>query len=192
LFYGYVGYSPLVNEIEKLKFGYEKSIELAKKFKNIETLNELKELSPPPYDHPKKYGDLYRIIKGFENASHSTKESRVIEGYNSEEDRKYRYLGEEYSWMHFVGFKRLGIKGMRSSVDLEKLGFEFQVPIFIFQGAKDLTTPAHITTKYLNQVKAPIKEYFLIPDSGHEPSDKMLDAELTLLVDRVKRLAQPN
>jgi pimeloyl-ACP methyl ester carboxylesterase len=192
LFYAYVGHSQLVDANDKLTFGYEKSIELAEKFKNEEVSNLLKELSSPPYDHPRKYGQLYRIIKGFEKGSHTTKKSRILERYNSEEDRKYRNLGEEYSWMHFVGFKRLGIKGMRSSVNLEKLDFEFQVPIFIFQGAKDLTTPAHITTKYLNQVKAPIKEYFLIPDSGHEASDKMLDAELALLLDRVKRLAQPN
>jgi pimeloyl-ACP methyl ester carboxylesterase len=192
LFYAYVGHSLLVNANEKLMFGYEKSIELAGKFKDVETLNVLKELSPPPYDHPKKYGQLFRIIKGFEKANHSTKKSRVIERYNSEQDRKYRFLADDYSWIHFVGFKRLGIKGMQSSVDLEKLDFEFQVPIFIFQGAKDLTTPPHITTKYLKQIEAPIKEYFLIPDAGHEPNDKMLEAELALLVDRVMHLAQPN
>ncbi len=190
LFYAYIGHAQLVNANEKLMFGYEKSIELAEKFKNVEALKVLKELLPPPYDHPKKYGQLLRIIKGFEQASSNTKESRVIERYNSEQDRKYRFLADDYSWMYFVGFKRLGIKGMRSSVDLKKLGFKFQVPIFIFQGVKDLTTPQHLTINYLEQIEAPIKEYFLIPDAGHEPSDKMLDAELALLIDRVKRLAQ--
>ncbi len=192
LFYAYVGHSQLVDANEKLTFGYQKSIELAEKFENEEVSKLLKELSPPPYDHPRKYGQLFRIIKGFEKGSHTTKKSRILERYNSEQERKFRFLGDDYSWMHFVGFKRLGIKGMQSSVNLDELGFKFQVPIFLFQGAKDLTTPQHLTANYLEQVEAPIKEYFLIPDAGHEPSDKMLDAELALLVDRVKRLVQPD
>ncbi|MCG7533375.1 alpha/beta hydrolase [Pseudoalteromonas sp. OOF1S-7] len=192
LFYAYVGHSQLVDANEKLTFGYEKSIELAEKFEDEEVLKLLKDLSPPPYDHPRKYGQLFRIIKGFEKGSQSTKKSRVLEGYNSEEERKFRFLGDDYSWMHFVGFKRLGIKGMQRSVNLDKLGFKFRVPIFIFQGEKDLTTPQHLTANYLEQVEAPIKEYFLIPDAGHEPSDKMLDAELALFIDRVKHLAKPD
>jgi hypothetical protein len=43
--------------------------------------------------------------------------------------------------MHFVGFERLGIKGMQNNVDLAKQGYDLHIPIYIFQGAKDLTTP---------------------------------------------------
>jgi hypothetical protein len=42
LFYAYVGHSQLVDANEKLTFGYEKSIELAVKFKNEKVSNLLK------------------------------------------------------------------------------------------------------------------------------------------------------
>ena len=192
LFSAYVGHAQLVNANEKLQFGYQKSLELAKASNDTDIQAMLKALTPPPYQHPRDYGKLVRIIKHFEarHATPSTQTSQVIDGYDSEQDQKHRYMADDYSWMHFVGFERLGIQGMQDTVDLEKLEASFQMPLFILQGGQDLTTPAHLTARYIDKIKAPVKEFIRIDDAGHEPNDKMLSTELALLIERVTPLAQ--
>jgi hypothetical protein len=94
LFYAYVGHSQLVNAKEKHTYGYQKSVELATLNKDQDTTLSLMKLGMPPYDHPKKYGQLYRIIKKLENerSNSSSRVSTVVEGYDSKAARKNRVL----------------------------------------------------------------------------------------------------
>lgn len=188
LFYAYVGHAQVVNAHEKLSYGYKSVMGLAEQTGDDELLSMLKTLSAPPYDHPRKYGQLMRIIKQAEAGVPSTQNSSLIDGYDSEQDKKNRSLADDYSWIHFVGLPRMGINGMQDEVQLEKLGSAVKVPLFILQGAKDRVTPPQLTEDYLSRVSAPIKEYLVINDSGHEPSDKMLSAELSLLTTKVRAL----
>jgi pimeloyl-ACP methyl ester carboxylesterase len=192
LFHAYVGNSQLVNAAKNLAFGYGKAIKLARLNNDEQTLAVLKKLGEPPYYHPGKQGRLARIIKQFEkeDSKPSTKPNTIIARYDTKKDQNNRMMGDDYSWTHYNGFKKLGIAGMLDNVDLNKLGFDFKVPIFIFQGAKDLITPPHITKAYFDKINAPAKTYFLIADSGHAPSDKMLDAQYGLLVDKILTLVK--
>jgi len=49
---------------------------------------------------------------------------------------------------------------------MKDLGLEFTVPIFFFQGTEDFTTPTQLARQFLNAIKAPRKEFVLIP-GGH-------------------------
>ncbi|MDE6386202.1 MAG: alpha/beta hydrolase [Lachnospiraceae bacterium] len=58
------------------------------------------------------------------------------------------------------------------SFDLRKKGNRYQVPVYYVLGEKDGQTPIEISTKYFEEVQAPDKKLYLIPDAGHAP---MLD-----------------
>jgi len=186
-YWSYVGNAQLVNAREKMLFGYAKSLEIAKSNQNKEVQNALLELGEPPYDTPKKNGQLIRIIKHYERLAlkPSHKKYSLLHRHNNEIDRQNRMLGDDYSFMFFSGFKRIGIDGFDEFVDLNKLGYEVEVPIYLFQGAKDLVTPAHITQTYFDKLNAPVKALYIVPDSGHEPSDKMIDDMYKLLVRKI-------
>ena len=73
-------------------------------------------------------------------------------------------------------------------VDLPALGTDFAIPIFIFQGQVDLTTLPEVTKAYFDSIKAPRKELYLVPGTGHEDSATELDMTLKVLVEQVRPL----
>ena len=58
---------------------------------------------------------------------------------------------------------------------------ELKVPIFILQGTEDLLTLPEITESYFAQVKAPAKKMILVEKSGHDPNQRMLEMQLSVL-----------
>jgi pimeloyl-ACP methyl ester carboxylesterase len=54
-----------------------------------------------------------------------------------------------------------------STVELEKLGPDFKVPVFVFQGERDLQAPASLAGAYVDSIQAPAKGFVVIPGAGH-------------------------
>jgi esterase/lipase len=44
-----------------------------------------------------------------------------------------------------------------------------QVPVYIFHGKHDYTTPYPVAKEFYNQLKAPEKEFFTFENSAHSP-----------------------
>lgn len=66
----------------------------------------------------------------------------------SEKERKLReYLFQEFS--------------------LEKLGYDYQVPMYFIAGDADWLTPYPLVQDYFEKVNAPQKQLFMIPGAGH-------------------------
>ena len=74
---------------------------------------------------------------------------------------------------------------MFSRVDLQKLGTNFDVPIFIVQGSEDLVTTPEVARRYFDTIAAPGKEFVLLSRTGHDPNAAMIDAEYEILKKRV-------
>ena len=49
----------------------------------------------------------------------------------------------------------------------KELGLEFSIPMFIFQGAEDFTTPTALARQYEESIKAPQKAFVPLKDGGH-------------------------
>ncbi len=81
------------------------------------------------------------------------------------------------------------MSGPIEQVDLPALGTDFAIPIFIFQGQEDLTALPELTRAYFDSIKAPRKEFYLVPGTGHEDSATELDMTLKVLVEQVRPLA---
>ncbi len=65
--------------------------------------------------------------------------------------------GEEYSFLQFVGFKG---NGMLSTIDLHKLGADFDIPVFLLQGTEDLVTTPAIAKRYFDDITRRRKSSF--------------------------------
>ena len=55
------------------------------------------------------------------------------------------------------------------SFDLRKRGNVYQIPVYYVLGEKDCQTPIEISMKYFEEMQAPEKKLYLIPDAGHAP-----------------------
>ena len=56
---------------------------------------------------------------------------------------------------------------MSASINLMNDNSDFQVPVYIIQGSEDILTPKEKTKAYFDQLKAPNKEYYLLPKTAH-------------------------
>lgn len=74
-------------------------------------------------------------------------------------------------------------------VDLPALGTDFSILIFILQGQEDLTAVPELAKTYFDTIKAPRKQFYLVPGTGHEPSATELDMTLKVLTAQVRPLA---
>jgi len=84
-----------------------------------------------------------------------------------------------------------GIKmsGPMEGVDLPGLGTDFLIPIFILQGQEDLTALPELAKAYFESIRAPQKQFYLVPGTGHGLSATELDLTLKVLVEKVRPLA---
>ena len=107
-------------------------------------------------------------------------------GYASPQEQAQYDTAEEFSFEHFWG---LTLSGPFTEFDLPALGTDFAIPIFIVQGQEDLTAMPELAKAYFDSIKAPRKQFYLVPGTGHEPSAAPLDLTRKVLIEQVRSLA---
>jgi pimeloyl-ACP methyl ester carboxylesterase len=64
-------------------------------------------------------------------------------------------------------------------------GLEYKVPVFLIQGEEDILTPKEITTEYFAKLKAPKKEFVLLPGAAHGHNQSVIDAQYKIVKERL-------
>lgn len=191
LFSAYLGHSQIVNFTDNLQNAYQEASRLAKEADDKESVEKLNVLGVPPYDDAKASGQFFRIVKKYESERSTPALDnwwKVSPEYDNEMDVQHRYEGDDYSFINFVGHKVLDISSMGAKVDFMKDGLEFKVPVYIVQGEADILTSKEITKPWFDKIKAPKKEYFLLPDAAHGHNQSVIDKQYTILKDHVASL----
>lgn len=179
LFYAYVGHSQIVKPDDDMPL-YRAVYKRATETKDVQSLDVLKTIGKPPYDRARTVGQLWRIVKKYERESAvPAPESWFVEApaYSEEKDRQNRSDGDDYSFVNFVGDKQLGVKSMRSSINLMENNLVFEIPVYIMQGEEDILTSKETTRAWFDQLKAPDKKYYLLPNTAHGFNQAVLDAQ---------------
>lgn len=188
LFHANIGLSQIVNFIESLQFAYRKIYEIAKSADDKETVEKLETLGAPPYAEAKNAGQLFRIIKKYELANEvPAPESwwKMAAEYDNETDAKNRYQGDDYSFIHFVGHEKMGIKSMGATIDFLKESTEFEIPVYLIQGEGDISTPKEMTKEFFDKLEALKKEYFLVKEAAHGQNQAVVDTQYKVLIEYV-------
>jgi pimeloyl-ACP methyl ester carboxylesterase len=186
LFYAYVGTAQVVNM--KQNPGYEKVLTLARAAGDQKAIGELEAMGPPPWDALRKLGTLLRWQQVYEakRASPVITPHSLSAEYAGVQDRADYAAGEELSFVTFFGAT---LSGPIMQVDLPALGANFAIPVFIIQGQEDLRAPPEIAKAYFDRIKAPQKQFFVVPGSSHEPSRDSTALLLKVLLEQVRPLA---
>lgn len=185
LFVAYVGTGQLVNRKENDAWSYRKTLALARAAGDTKTVALLEGLGVPPWTNPRAPGTLRRATRVYEaKTSVPAPESWFVHGgeYATKQAQADYRNGEDFSWLQFVGIKG---NGMQATLDVTKLGTDFQMPVFLLQGSEDLVTVPEVAKRYFDSIKAPQKEYFLVPAAGHDPNPPMVEAQYKVLETRV-------
>ena len=144
------------------------------------SLKVLDELGLPPYDKARNVGKLFKVVKKYEKAHSEPPPAdwfTEATSYDNEKDNLNRELGDDYSFVHFVGDKQLGVKSMRATVNFMQSSLQLKLPVYIMQGEHDLLTPKEKTTTYFNKLQAPKKQFFLMQTAAHGFNKEVVDTQ---------------
>ena len=190
LFHAYVGVAQIVSYRESQAASYTKVVALARAAGDQITVSALEALGSPPWTNPRNSGILRRATRAYEaKASTPAPESWWTRSreYDTPQMRADYLAGEDFSYLQFVGLKG---DGMFSKVDLPGLGMAFEIPVFIIHGSEDLVATPDVAKRYFDGIKAPEKEFILVPHAGHDPNLAMIDAQYKIMTERIRPLAQ--
>ncbi|WP_018478897.1 alpha/beta fold hydrolase [Pontibacter roseus] len=180
LFTAYISHSQIVNGEEGFLNAFNKVSKLALAAKDQESLDKLATLGPPPYEDARKSGQLMRIIKKYERENSIPAPAnwwKVTSEYDNEKDANDRYNGDEYSFLYFAGHKQMGIKPIQAGVNFMKDGLRYKTPVYFIQGEEDILTAPELTKAYFDKVRAPKKEFMLVPGAAHGHNQAVVDAQ---------------
>jgi pimeloyl-ACP methyl ester carboxylesterase len=187
LFYAYVGLAQMVNWRKNLSASYDRVLELALASSDQQAITALKTIGQPPWHSLSKWPVFRKWERIYQAKKVSAQPAPDIltRLYASPQERAKYEEADDFSFMHFWG---LTLSGPFTDVDLPALGTNFAVPIFILQGQEDLTALPEMAKGYFDSVKAPYKQFYLVPGTGHGLSATELEMTLKVLVVQVKPL----
>jgi pimeloyl-ACP methyl ester carboxylesterase len=190
LFAAYLGTGQLVKSPDNAIASYRALLELARAAGDVKTVAAIEALGEPPWTNPRAFDILRRASRIYEARSATPTPPAwwaPRPDYATEKMQADYEAGEDYSFIQFVGMKG---NGMLSTLDLPKLGADFQMPVFMVQGESDLITVPEISKRYFDSIKAPRKEYFLVPKCGHDPNPEMIDTQYMILKTKIAPMLQ--
>lgn len=189
LFHAYVGTGQVVAKEEKEEILYARLMKRLEAAHDRDGIVRLQAIGPPPY---KSEDDLEaeRAIQGrFDVPSEKGFFSMIIRVLLFSPDTSLGDLYEYNQGRHFAGdslYKEL------LGYDARKLGSRFDLPVFIFNGDHDLTTPADLAKAWFDTLEAPKKEFVILRGGGHSALMTMPDIFLAELKARVRPIAMRN
>ncbi|OBY78563.1 proline iminopeptidase [Paenibacillus sp. KS1] len=166
----YIGVGQIVNMIDNERVGYEKVLESAKEAGNENDVRALLRLKPYP---PNTFdGEIIRKLKKvrkfqskYKLAAGPTIEligNALSSPFYTFKDMRYFFIsgafgdGQRHIWKYLM-----------ESFDLASMGAAFQVPVFYIHGERDWQTPYPLAREFYSTIKAPLKQFYSIPDAGH-------------------------
>jgi pimeloyl-ACP methyl ester carboxylesterase len=176
-----VGTGQVVDVRRSLSVAREALLEKARALENRRALEELSRLRPSSDPDPAVQRRWANAFEGADRFLFGTIGLALVAPGYSAQDIADSADGQEWSAERLVPQTR--------STGPADLGLEFDVPVFVFQGAEDFTTPTELARGYLDSIAAPRKAFVAIEGGGHFAVFMRSDRFLEELVRRVLPLA---
>ena len=188
LFDAYVGMAQMVDWQKNVSAAYARVLDMARAAGDQQAVTALTTIGPPPWESLRKWPVFRKVERAYQAkiVTAPPAPQTLSPAYASPQEQAQYEAADDFSFIHFVG---MTMSGPLTTVDLPALGAEFKIPIFIVQGEQDLTALPELAKAYVDSIKAPRKEFLLVPGTGHEPSVPSLSAVRKLLVEDVRPLA---
>jgi len=183
LFYAYVGTGQVVDSARSYAVAYEGLLKKAASLGDLRAVQELKEVGPPPYPDGRGYAVQRKWSNLFQGAdvflASMVGLAMSAPGY---------MLKDLNDWVDGQGVSGQALVPQINALDAKTLGGDFAVPVFVFQGAEDFTTPTSLAHDFVRSIRAPRKAFVSIEGGGHFAVFMKSDVFLKELVARVRPL----
>jgi pimeloyl-ACP methyl ester carboxylesterase len=190
LFHAYVGIGQVINTRENEELSFRYGLEQAKKHQNAEAIAELESIAPYPGDVPitreriiiaRKWPQFYGGLSAYRDggAKYYFDAPLLSPAYDCTAARAVDQ-GNAFTLGRILPeFLRVDFKAVR----------EFPIPVVMFMGRHDYTTPSAPTATWLEQVRAPYKRAIWFERSAHMVPWEEPGKTLVSLLEHVRPLA---
>lgn len=164
----YIGCGQVINIIENERTGYailKSAVEKSGNRKDIRKLEKIGEYPPDYFDMNvyRKMGQV-RSLQGKYGLAQGVGKT-VIDLW-----RRSPVMGIKDLLPFMTGIMiNMQVMSELMSFDLRAKGDCYEVPVYYVLGENDCQTPTQISMKYFEELQAPDKMLYLIPDAGHAP-----------------------
>ena len=187
LFYAYVGPAQIVNAQKNAALVYARVLAMARDAKDGEAVTAFEKIGPPPWH---SFADLlvYEKVEQVYQRKLAPRppEAPIDPAYASAAERADFAKAVDFSGHLFFGDK---LDGPLAATDLPALGMTIKVPVFVIQGAHDMTALPELARDYVAGLKAPKKKFLLLPGAGHAPGPELWALTHRVLLEEVRPLA---
>ncbi|MDR6548197.1 pimeloyl-ACP methyl ester carboxylesterase [Chryseobacterium rhizosphaerae] len=167
LFYAYVGIGQVINTKDNERLSVDFAVKEATRLKNEEALKELASIAPYPGTTPitrkriiiaRKWPQYYGGLTAFRNNSRYFFQAPLLSPEYSYQDAEAIGKGSVFTLAKVLPeFLDTDFKNIKT----------FPIPVFMFMGRHDYTTPSEPTAQWLQNVKAPFKKGIWFENSAH-------------------------
>jgi pimeloyl-ACP methyl ester carboxylesterase len=191
LFYAYVGTGQEANVQENEAAIYARVLDNARTLGDTKAIAELEAAGPPPYHVMKAlttqriWAQAYEHADAYEAAGQAS--SLYAPGY-SLLDLLHAVQSIRFTLDTFLG---PAMAGPLMHVNLNSLGPDFAIPMFVFEAPDDYITSPELAKAYLGTLNAPRKEFVMLPAGGHFAVFTHPEDFLSEMNSRVRPLASP-
>lgn len=186
LFYADVGMAQIVNDRKNVAASYARVLELATAANDHTAVAELTAIGAPPWASPRSL-PTFRKWRGTYQAKLITAPpadvTTISPEYASAQERAQYDAAYTFSVNRFAG---TASDDPEMKIDLPALGTNFAIPVFMIQGEQDLTAVPELAKAYFDSIKAPKKQFYLVPGTGHYPSVPSMALTRKVLVEQVR------
>jgi pimeloyl-ACP methyl ester carboxylesterase len=185
LFYAYVGTDQ--NAPDPQHLSYKLTVDAFRAAGNAKGVQLVEKMGPVPSQWSRKDFDQRNqfIVKAIRDVPNMIMDL-ILPSILSSPDHKIRDIIDIFKGMSF-SLDQLFDELL--TFDFNKLGMQFELPLFIFQGDTDIITPTATAKAYFDEIEAPHKEFVLIKKAGHLACFARTDQFLEELIKRVHPLA---
>jgi pimeloyl-ACP methyl ester carboxylesterase len=190
LFYAYVGIGQVINTKTNEKLSFEYGLEEAKKAKNTEAIKELESIAPYPGTTPitreriiiaRKWPQYYGGLTAYRDNSKYYFDAPLLSPDYDEKDVAAIDQGSLFTLEKILP--------EFLDVDFTQVK-KFPIPVIMFMGRHDYTTPSQPTADWLNAVRAPYKRGVWFENSAHLMPFEEPGKTLVSLITYVRPLAK--
>lgn len=167
LFYAYVGIGQVINTRTNEKLSFEFGLEEAKRTHNADAIKELQSIAPYPGDQPitrdriiiaRKWPQYFGGLSAFRNNSQYYFDAPLLSPEYDREDAAAIDQGSLFTLDKILPeFLAVDFTPVR----------KFPIPLILFMGRHDYTTPSQPTSEWLESVSAPYKRGVWFENSAH-------------------------
>lgn len=165
----YIGLGQAVNMRENERVGYEAVLEAARAAGNGKDIAVLEALAPypPPEAFNESFLEQVSTIRPYQAKYKLADSGGIGTIMQVLKSPYYTFRDKTYFLSDMLYYQMPLFEYLFDDYDLRHFGTAYEVPVFYIMGERDYQTPYPLAKDYFNEISAPHKEFFTVPDAGH-------------------------